>query len=116
MVAPRYHRRLLKRNNRHQHRPVVTNNTFKSWKSIRDQNRSLNKLNNNPLPSVPFKIGSVNINGLDGHGAWAIEQLMINNHYDIFAVSETHFRQDVPKDRFNMPGFSSFHSERLYIL
>ena len=64
-----------------------------------------------PTPK-PFTIGSVNINGMSLQSALAIQQLLDKKKYDIFAVSETHFRQGIAQERFPFPGYSSWHSER----
>ena len=45
-----------------------------------------------PFVTTPFLIGSININGLSGQSAWAIEDLLTSKPYQVFAISETHFR------------------------
>ena len=64
------------------------------------------------IPSRTIRIASMNVNGLNLQSAIGIETLISEKKIDIFAVSETHFREDIPKERYHLPGFTSFHCDR----
>ena len=53
---------------------------------------------------TPLTVGAVNIDGLSYQSAWAIQRYLDSHKYDVFAVSETHFREGVLHDPVEYPG------------
>ena len=77
--------------------------------------------------SSSLKFASWNIDGFDKQSAWAIKRaidkyVMILLYFvvckflfqdiQVFALSETHHRHDVPRQRCTFDGFSSWHADR----
>ena len=80
-------------------------------------------------PSSQIKIAAWNVNGFGQRSAWAVEQVLIrevalylittfilschtSQKLQVFAISETHFRQDVPRKRFDFCGYKVWHADR----
>ena len=65
-----------------------------------------------PVVDVTLKICSWNVNGLNLRAQWCVQSLIRDRDVDVFCVSETHYRHDVPRERFDIEGFHAWHSDR----
>ena len=65
-----------------------------------------------PPCQLTMNLGYININGFDCQAAWAVGSLLGSHNLDVLAIAETHFRHDVPKERFDFPNYSTWHSDR----
>ena len=65
-----------------------------------------------PPSRDPFRLGSININGLGRQSAWALETLLRKRNLDVLCVSETHYRSDIPQAKVEFGQYDVFRSER----
>ena len=96
-------------NSSYQHHKPINAHIQRVW-SNRSHQRMSSK--SDKLKSIPLSIGAVNINGMTAHSAWAVQRYLDMKKYDIFAVSETHFRDGLIQERFEYSGYKSWYSER----
>ena len=57
-------------------------------------------------------VGYMKVNGLDEIAADFVERTLHQEELSCFALSETHFRADVPRSRYDIAGYRSWHTDR----
>ena len=62
--------------------------------------------------SIPLRIASMNVNGLSTQSALGIEEIVHQKRLDIVGLSKTHHRADLPRERYPIDGFTSWHCDR----
>ena len=60
----------------------------------------------------PLRVGAMNVDGLTRQAAHGVETLIHRKGIDIMGISETHYRADMPKERYPFVGFKEWHCDR----
>ena len=54
----------------------------------------------------------MNVDGMSLQSSWGVDALLHTKDIDIFGVSETHFRADIPKERYHYDNYHVWHCDR----